>query len=104
MKIIQLGNVNYFNYQQQNFGMKLDFDEAAVKLLHPIWFHNVEGLVSDLKTRRGEELTVKGTGKGQKIELKFPDCKKIYTIVKKAKKNMSVELLTTLRRINSTYI
>lgn len=101
MKIASAINTNYSNRKQQNFGMILDFDEAAIRLLHRGWFNNIQGQVSGLRTRPGEELTIKGKGKGQNLCLQIPRYKNIYTI---AQKDLGTKLLATLKRINNSYI
>lgn len=101
MKIANAMNTNYSNHKQQNFGMILDFDEAAIQLLNRAWFDNVQGQVFSLLTRTREELTIKGKGKGQNLYLQIPRYKKEYKI---AKNDMGAKLLATLRRINNSYI
>lgn len=101
MKIANAVNANYSNRKQQNFGMKLDFDDAAIQLINRGWFDNIQSQVYGLCTRTGEELTIKGKVEGEKLRLQAPRYKKPFII---AKNDIGKKLLVTLKQINNSYI
>lgn len=69
MKIVNVGNKNYSNQKPHNFGMKLDFDEAAIKLLHREFFDDTREFFKYHRLKNGKRLTIKGTGVGERIVL-----------------------------------
>lgn len=61
MKVMNVGNANYANSRQQNFGMDLHLDESVIKLIgEQVYIPLLHG-VETLCTNKGRDLLVTGT-------------------------------------------
>lgn len=61
MKVMNVGNVNYANTRQQNFGMNISgFNDEARALFKPGEFEALVREVAGAKTSKGRELSVDG--------------------------------------------
>jgi len=60
MKVMNVGNTNYSNKNQQSFGMILDFTPKAKELFKPNEFEEIEKEAAKLKMKDGWDLLVKG--------------------------------------------
>lgn len=106
MKISNAVNTNYSNPKPQNFGMKLDFDKAAVRMLGEKQYNSLAQSVKPWIVNEAKELTIIGKGAKNKIILKIVGTNEKRKVTQR--KNSSVDLwsllLATLKRINNACV
>lgn len=61
MKIMNVGNANYANTKQQNFGMNLNLSDPAIKLIGEAKYTNLLHSVETWCTKKGRDLLVTDT-------------------------------------------
>lgn len=106
MKITNVGKTNYSNQKLQNFGMILDFDEAAVRMLGEKQYSSLAQSVKPWIVNEAKELTIIGEGTKDKIILKIVGTneKREVTQRKNSSGDLWSLLLATLKRINNACV